>query len=625
MAKASCLYEAKVFKQIDGQQVEVLETVDLFNLSNIDFEKIIIDGNVEIPNGKGADLPDFSNVEINGEFDCSSFKISKDSVLPQGISVLKCFYSINSLDVLSEILPSSVKRIYVRNALINSVKKDEKDLQIIIDFISRFPHVDVFGKNETLVLKNVIEEIDKKKAKKTEDKAAVKTDKKAMTLPTKRVEHKKDGFLTLADVAKELQKMQDFVGFPLKDIKKMLKTFLYNHASDPQWGNIQNYLPEDKVSDLAFALLNQEEPEQVKEEPVEKQPQTPQVKVEVNPVEEFKQIQITKLLDKNVWGQVCKACKDNKQALINLLKTIKSINLDPLQKDSRIGGGRVACLKDGSLRLIQNLELKNSCYITQGFGRSNNRPRLIWCVIPGGYLIASAFFQNHGDGKNKVAYNYAISSSDLRDKTNKKFADDMQCFLNVDDLLASFEDEKQEEISNKQKQEALSNKQEPTNIPAVVTDIENVQSFIENKKKIAEEPQKPVVESKVDVPLAAPEVIEQPVESETKPAKEQKQPAFVPMEKKKRRPRIAKKINESEILFQASYELEDVFDLINRDIVALKQQLLSEINTNRSIILANTLAKKLEEKRFIEQNLEIAKKTFSIFKRYANMSNVKKK
>ena len=247
MAKTSCLYEAKVFKQVDGQQVEVLETVDLFNLSNIDFEKIIIDGNVEIPNGKGADLPDFSNVEINGEFDCSSFKISKDSVLPQGISVLKCFYSINSLDVLSEILPSSVKRIYVRNALINSVKKDEKDLQIIIDFISRFPHVDVFGKNETLVLKNVIEEIDKKKAKKTEDKAAVKTDKKAMTLPTKRVEHKKDGFLTLADVAKELQKMQDFVGFPLKDIKKMLKTFLYNHASDPQWGNIQNYLPEDKV------------------------------------------------------------------------------------------------------------------------------------------------------------------------------------------------------------------------------------------------------------------------------------------------------------------------------------------------------------------------------------------
>ena len=97
------------------------------------------------------------------------------------------------------------------------------------------------------------------------------------------------------------------------------------------------------------------------------------------------------------------------------------------------------------------------------------------------------------------------------------------------------------------------------------------------------------------------------------------------MEKKKRRPRIAKKINESEILFQASYELEDVFDLINRDIVALKQQLLSEINTNRSIILASILAKKLEEKQFIEQNLEIAKKTFSIFKRYANMSNVKKK
>ena len=158
-----------------------------------------------------------------------------------------------------------------------------------------------------------------------------------------------------------------------------------------------------------------------------------------------------------------------------------------------------------------------------------------------------------------------------------------------------------------------------------MTDIENVQSFIENKKKIAEEPQKPVVESKVDVPLAAPEVIEQPVESETTSAKEQKEPAFVPMEKKKRRPRIAKKINESEILFQASYELEDVFDLINRDIAALKQQLLSEINTNRSIILANTLAKKLEEKRFIEQNLEIAKKTFSIFKRYANMSNAKKK
>lgn len=165
MAGSSCFYDATIYKSVDGQVTYSFGQVDLFNLDLLDFDKIVINGDVALGNGKGKPLPNFSKVEINGEFDCSSFAILPDSVMPAGITALRCLYSFNSLAVLKEILPSTVKTLYVRNAIINAVQKDEETLQIAQEFLSVFPELEVIGKTETLRLREVIQNKQSKEKK----------------------------------------------------------------------------------------------------------------------------------------------------------------------------------------------------------------------------------------------------------------------------------------------------------------------------------------------------------------------------------------------------------------------------------------------------------------------------
>lgn len=123
MVNIKRFYNAVVTRTVNGLSVTKNEKINISDLSSVDFDKVVINEDVFLPNGKGQPLPDFSNVYINGSFDCSSFSITKDSVLPRGINVLKCFYSLNDLSILNGILPDSVKKVYVRNAIINSIKK----------------------------------------------------------------------------------------------------------------------------------------------------------------------------------------------------------------------------------------------------------------------------------------------------------------------------------------------------------------------------------------------------------------------------------------------------------------------------------------------------------------------
>ena len=595
MTRMSCFCDASVIRQVDGQEVATLERVDLLNLASIDFDKIIINTDVDLGNGKGKPLPDFSKVEINGGLDCSSFSISEGTVLPRGITSLKCFYSFNDLGVLQSILPDSVKHVFVRNSIINAVKKSAVNLAFAQDFIRKFPGLEIIGKTDTLKLREVIEKIISEKNKKIE-----KTNKRETSTYNIQTKGKKEGYLSLLEVANELKKFPDFKEISVKDLKKAIKTFLYAHSDDPQWGSLHNYLPEDKIQDVALALLIQENDAEKEEvgkpvkAPAEKDKKEQIVKrpVKEAALEDFKVINIKKFFDKRIWGQVCKACKNNKAALIEFLKNISDVNLNPLQKDSRIGANRVACIKDGELKLVPNLELKNSCYITQGFGRGNNRPRVVWCIIPGGNLVASAFFANHGDGKNKTLYNYTISSTDLRDSTNEGFNRKKQDYLDVDTLLADFEYGKPDVPEQKQEEKVVIEENGSDNID---------NKFLGKTEKDVTEEQA-IVESHA-VESGAETVVE-------------KTETVVPVPVKKGRPRIPKKQDTSDILYQASYELTDVFDLLNKDIMNLKQQLVYETDTIRSIELARILAGKLEDKQLLEQNIEIAKRTFEVLKRY---------
>lgn len=80
-----------------------------------------------------------------------------------------------------------------------------------------------------------------------------------------------------------------------------------------------------------------------------------------------------------------------------------------------------------------------------------------------------------------------------------------------------------------------------------------------------------------------------------------------------------------DILYQMSYSFEDVFSLMNRDIFELKQKLMSETDTEKSLELAKQLSEKLQDKQTIEQNMQVAKKTFDLFKQYMSIHMGRKK
>ncbi len=596
MAKCSCIYTALVFKRIENQLTSSYEEVDLFDLSDIDYEKIIINQDVYLGNSKGNELPDFTNIEINGELDCSNFTLRNTSVLPKGITSLKCFYSFNNLEVLKDILPKTVKTVHVRNSIINSVKKEADALRISQDFIKTHPSVKVIGKTETLILNEVIKNVTEPK----ENKESKRTNKRG----NEPIEHSatitknssKKGYLSIPEAATELKKIAEYKDINIKEIKKRLKTFLYNNRQDDRWGNIQNYVPESALSELSEALLNQEDQDSVQKEPVVKELKITKKKPEKDSIknqkEELKPVKIRKFFDKSVLNFVFKVCKDNKKLLLKFLNTINDINLPASQIRPRVNAGRVACIKNNELKLIPNLEFKGSWYIAQGFGRDNNRPRVIWCILSNGDLVASESFANHGDGKNKCSYNAAILSSVLKEKTEQNFNKDPQSYIDINSLLYDLKHEKKKKIPAQQIETpendypSLTEKEPETIKPVSISEAEELSA-----------PTKDITTTST----------KEEINFETSTT-ENVQEKDIPKENKKEK--------SDDVLFQISYELKDVFNIINNEILLIKQELISETNTEKSIILTNKLFNKLREKQLLEQNLEVTQKAFDILKQY---------
>lgn len=656
MASVLGVYDAFVFKTVDGQATCLPASVNLLELGAISFDRIVISGDVVLGNGKNAPLPNFANVEINGELDCSNFSITADSVLPNGITSLKCFYSINNLDVLSQILPSSVKKVYVRNAIINSIQKDKSCFESAQRFIAKFPDVDVIGKTGNVSLRDAIEKKLTGKVKIEKSKPIASTTSDEISKVQKSSSDKRSGYISISEAADKLKQVPDFSGVSVKDLKKRIKTFLYKDGENPLWGNVQNYVPENVIEELAKAILNFDF-EEVSEDnkplarPASNKAENAVAQETKNTSSQVpKPIVIKKFFDKRVWNSVCKAVKGNRALLSKFLNNINDVNLNPIQKDVRISADRVACVKDNELRLVPNLELKNGSYITQSFGRSNNRPRVVWCLLSNGILVAADFFANHGDGKNKCLYNSTISANVFRDKTEKDFAESSQDYLDVEDLLKDFLGKDSKIIDSEEKLE----------VPVItVDDAEKVVKEPVSTEVVPEMHDTDVAEnSKIEQASVSTFVEENTPKKMDEVAKEQQ--AEVKIEKK-RRARISrviravpampeKKVEVKEIinkparleerseskegeikapsdatLYKISYNFEEAFNILNSSILEMKQKLIMEADTEKSLALTEELSKRLKDKQMIEQHLDVVKRAFDLLNLCINEKKAKQR
>lgn len=652
MAVMSSIYKASIYKHDESGQNVSICPVDLSRL-DFEFDRIVIQDDVALGNGKSNLLPDFSKIEIKGEFDCSTYTLTSSSVLPKGIIALKCLHSISTLDVLFGIkLPESIERIYIRNSLINGIKSDEEVLKKAKAFLKKHPTIKVYGKSENLCLNNVIEALEKKK-----EVAPVKRSGPVRPSPVASVVKSKvpEGYVDIAMAVKELRELDEYKHISVRDLRGMVKKFLYLNNQDGQWGKIQGYVFADKLSDLAVQLLIDGVLEVV-EKQAEKQPvietKKPVAALEkkVPVAEELKPVKIKKYFDKSVWSDVVKVCKGDARAIKKFLEDIDSVNM-PFNMN-RSGTGKVAGIKNGEIKNIPNLEHKKGSFIAQGFGRANNRPRVLWAILGSDTLVAFEFFSNHGDGKDKINYHSAIYNSS-KEKIKSSFTENFDNYLDLDDLMTQVLEElagKEKPVEVSKPEVATVAKEEPV-VPAA------------DKKEVSE-----IKAEKVQAPVELVPLERSLAELKRFESLEKiSQIATLPVKKKRGRP--AKNAKQSEDAVKASqdfeiaddgtiirknipsikennvvekpevkveksepakqapawkdvasidYSLTDVYDIMNKDIYDIKQELLKEQDTEKSLALTERLTKALKQKKKMEENEDIVKKTLEIFARISS-------
>lgn len=424
MTKTKC-YEATIFH--DGTSENLC--VDLLALPYEKFDAVhplLIQSDVVMEKGKGKPLPDFSNVIIKGSFNCSSYAITLDTVLPNGITELICLHSINNLDVLNNILPPSVEKIVIRTALFNNIKKDiDGALEIAQNFAKKHPYVIVTdGKNN---LSDVLQQIEA-------EKNIIQTEKLQEITEEIKVEKKTKDWLSTDELMSAYKQNQDAIhDISDEDLERsfrIVRKKFNKRELMREDGAVISCVHRNDIQDIVTAInqqnkrdilqssnsqqkttaKNQTKSDEQKSEKGIKQNTTPQICVGTKEVQETV---IKKYIKNNVWKEIQKHCKNDLDRQLSFLEAIEIINIKPIDT----AGKKVCYIQDGTLKTSPTVTFKNIQWLTQGFGTQDDRSRIIWCMNEHGF-IATEYFEEH-EKKQSVDYKKAIRQKDVSCFTTK--------------------------------------------------------------------------------------------------------------------------------------------------------------------------------------------------------------
>lgn len=423
MARKKQTYDAYI--NTGDEKISVQVTMNdlpygLFNAS----QPLVIDGDVDMGAGKSESLPNMENVVINGSFDCSSYKIVPDTILPNGISSLVCLHSISCLDDLVGKLPETVKTVVVRPAILNAIKKAEvssDEFKSAQEFMKKYPSISVIDGKQNLA--DII-------AEQTKPLDVVKTKIEKQTVVAPVVPEKTSDWLSSDEMISVCMDLSENVSsLSREEIARYVKM-----ARSPKTKlgiKVQQMKREDGdvvvcvhsqdvATVLAFVEAKVAEATAAKSKKEQKKPQE---KVVAKPAvadnkekpkhffqnREIKAIQIQKYMSKSVWGQIRAKVGNDTGTLLRILQDIQDINVTPAK--AHVASGQVAFIKDGNVQVSPTVTFKNGRCLTQGFGTLDDRPRIVWATC-GGLFVAQHFFAAH-EGKEKLKYNKILREIDV--------------------------------------------------------------------------------------------------------------------------------------------------------------------------------------------------------------------
>ena len=434
MAKARTkarIYEARIFK--DGIAENI--SVDLTSLPYDKFDSehpLFIQSDVDMGsrNGRPA-LPVFSNVIIQGAFDCSSYIISKGSILPVGITELTCLYSISSLADLKDVLPYSVRKLIVRNTILKAIKENKNGELIVAQrFVKEFPNVEVVS-DKKLSLSDILKAA-------TVEKAPMPVKVAPVVSKKKEYEPKTAEWLSTDELINMFRTEYPSVNITDKEIERFIrmarnaKSGLNLNKSERIYeGKAFTCIHVDDASqamDFVLQQLNRDTKANKQTAVKKSEPKTESVTETVAPAKTFvgskevQEIVIKKYIKNSVWKEVQKHCKNDLNKQLDFLHAIEIINIRPVMT----AGNGVYYIQDGTVQKSPTIAFKNVQWLAQGFGTLDDRARIIWCMNEHGF-IATEYFEEH-EKKQSVDYKKAI-----RDKEVNKFT--LNDTVSVSDLI----------------------------------------------------------------------------------------------------------------------------------------------------------------------------------------------
>ncbi len=387
--------------------------IDLFDFleNSSDSEPILVVSDIHLPKGKKRPLPNFSKVYSDAKiFNSGDWRITPDSVLPNGISELICLYSISSIGDLIGVLPHSTEIVRVRNNIFNNIAKKE-DVSIAKSFIELYPDVVVYDERGNTLAQITSEKLDLKNEKTS---VAPKQD----TAEIIRLPKKTPDWICADDFVKYVKENNILTQLSKEELKRY-----FQQARSPKAGlnleSCQMWLPDDKqvscvkakyIDKIVKYIQQQEAAKAAPKKTEEKTPVKKTAKTTVNTETSTQEIprtcclkektvektEIKKYMKKSVKKAVEKKCGNNK-VFQDFLQTINNVNLMPRETDTNI----LNINDQGVISPISSLDFKCGTCISQPLPNSN-AARVIW-VIKGNDLIAIKYFPSH-DGKNQLEY-----------------------------------------------------------------------------------------------------------------------------------------------------------------------------------------------------------------------------
>ena len=372
--------------------------------------KLCIDGDVVMGEGKKQPLPDMSNVVIHGAFDCSKWTITSGTVLPSGITELKCAHSINGLEVLMDILKPTVQRVVVRPAILNNIKNDKDGaLEIARKFVKKYPDV-IVTDGKKLFLSELLEEIDKEKSNVIVEKADVTPKQEQETIGPKTPDWV--DYTELEEICIDRLSLKGKLNRDV--LKRWVRMALADKSkSDKIRGDgvvVKCVHRDNEKAVLDFVRAKYEEKSQTSaktEKAAEKSDKktversaektitanAPQ-KVFVND-KELSEIVIEKYIPESVLDNL--ALNDQ----ITLLREVDKVNIQPFE----IKKQQVHYIENGTVIRLPNLEFKNARVLSQKIQPRDNR-RIVW-YMEGNKFYAVYYFAKHDKSHE---YNLALQA-----------------------------------------------------------------------------------------------------------------------------------------------------------------------------------------------------------------------